>query len=86
VSAPAPPWPPGRPQAPAWAALLRCQRRPAPEWPTSAPKGCPFLASQQTLTDEGIPTARGGKWHPSTVAAVLRSIELDAEATSKASV
>lgn len=39
-----------------------------------------------TLTDEGIPTARGGKWHPSTVAAVLRSIELDSEATSKASV
>ena len=33
------------------------------------------------LNDEGIPTARGGReWHPSTVAAVLRSDLLDREA------
>jgi DNA invertase Pin-like site-specific DNA recombinase len=33
------------------------------------------------LTEEGVPTAQGGqRWHASTVAAVLRSVELDAEA------
>lgn len=31
------------------------------------------------LTAEGVPTAQGGaRWHPSTVAGVLRSLELDA--------
>lgn len=33
-----------------------------------------------TLTDEGIPTATGGRWHASTVRTVLRSLDLDAEA------
>lgn len=32
------------------------------------------------LTDDCIPTARGGKWHPSTVKAVLVSTELDSNA------
>lgn len=30
------------------------------------------------LTAEGVPTARGGKWHASTIQAVLASLELDA--------
>lgn len=29
------------------------------------------------LTDEGTPTATGGRWHPSTVRAVLASLEAD---------
>ncbi len=29
------------------------------------------------LAKDGIPTARGGKWHPSTIKAVLASVELD---------
>lgn len=32
------------------------------------------------LNAEGVPTARNGRWWPSTVAAVLAAIELDAEA------
>jgi DNA invertase Pin-like site-specific DNA recombinase len=32
------------------------------------------------LTSEGVRTARGGRWYPSTVAAVLRSLELDRHA------
>lgn len=32
------------------------------------------------LTEDGIPTARGGRWHPSTVAAVLASAALDSAA------
>jgi DNA invertase Pin-like site-specific DNA recombinase len=32
------------------------------------------------LEAEGIPTARGGRWRPSTVAGVLSSLALDAEA------
>lgn len=33
------------------------------------------------LTDDGVPTARGGKkWYASTVAAVLRSLDFDREA------
>lgn len=41
----------------------------------------PFIAS--TLNAEAVPTARGGRqWYPSTVSAVLRSLELDATAWS----
>ena len=31
------------------------------------------------LNAEGIPTARGGKWHPSTVSHVCKSVALDAQ-------
>lgn len=30
-------------------------------------------AIARALTDEGVRTARGGKWHPATVRAVVRS-------------
>ena len=33
----------------------------------------------RTLTREGVPTARGGRWWPSTVQSVLRSLALDCE-------
>lgn len=36
------------------------------------------------LTSEGVRTARGGQWHPSTVAGVLRSLELDRDAALSA--
>jgi len=39
-----------------------------------------------TLTAQGVPTARGGRWHASTVAGVLRSWELDHAATQAAGV
>jgi DNA invertase Pin-like site-specific DNA recombinase len=42
--------------------------------------GLTLQAIANTLTAEMIPTARGGRWYPSTVAAVLRSLDLDAEA------
>lgn len=35
------------------------------------------------LTAEGVPTARGGRWHASTVRAVLGSLGLDAAAAAK---
>jgi DNA invertase Pin-like site-specific DNA recombinase len=34
------------------------------------------------LTADGVPTARGGRWYPSTVAGVLRSLKLDSEAAA----
>ena len=34
------------------------------------------------LNDRAVPTARGGRWHPSTVAHVARSVALDAELAS----
>ena len=34
----------------------------------------------QRLNAENVPTARGGKWHASTISAVLKSVELDQEA------
>lgn len=38
-------------------------------------------AIAKTLNEERVPTARGGKqWYPSTVSAVLRSVDLDDEA------
>jgi DNA invertase Pin-like site-specific DNA recombinase len=43
----------------------------------AAGKSLPTIAAG--LNAEGVPTAKGGTWHPSTVAHVLRSIALDAE-------
>ncbi len=31
------------------------------------------------LNDEGVPTAKGGRWHASTVAHVVRSVRIDQE-------
>lgn len=42
--------------------------------------GLSLPAVARLLTEEGVPTARGGRWYPSTVAAVLRSIDLDPSA------
>lgn len=42
--------------------------------------GRTLAAIAQGLTDDGVPTARGGKWYPSTVKAVLTSAQLDAAA------
>lgn len=42
--------------------------------------GRSFQVIAQKLTAEGIPTARGGEWHKSTVRAVLSSTNLDAQA------
>ena len=36
------------------------------------------------LTAEGVPTARGGKWHPVTVRNVLLSVVADVEARARA--
>jgi hypothetical protein len=38
-----------------------------------------MAAVAKALTAEGIPTARGGRWAPGTVLAVLRSVALDQE-------
>lgn len=35
------------------------------------------------LNTEGIPTARGGRWHPSTVQHVLRSVALDVDLATR---
>jgi DNA invertase Pin-like site-specific DNA recombinase len=44
-------------------------------------QGRSLRAIADTLTDEGVPTAQGGaRWHASTVASVLRSLDLDAQA------
>jgi len=42
-------------------------------------KGLSLRAIADGLTAEGIPTARGGAWHASTVRAVLGSLALDAD-------
>jgi DNA invertase Pin-like site-specific DNA recombinase len=39
----------------------------------------------RTLNAESVPTARGGRWYPSTISAVLRSVRLDDLATDLAS-
>jgi DNA invertase Pin-like site-specific DNA recombinase len=36
-------------------------------------------AIARTLDEEGVPTARGGQWHASTISHVLRSIQVDQE-------
>ena len=38
----------------------------------------------RSLNAEAVPTARGGRWHASTVRAVLASLDLDAEAEAAA--
>ena len=43
------------------------------------PGGLTMAAVAEALTAEGIPTARGGRWAPGTVHAVLRSVSLDGE-------
>jgi len=46
-------------------------------------KGMTLQGIADTLNKENVPTARGGAtWYPSTVAAALRSAELDAEAVA----
>ena len=43
-------------------------------------KGLALGAIADKLNEEGVPTAReGGRWHPSTVAHVVRSVALDNE-------
>jgi DNA invertase Pin-like site-specific DNA recombinase len=50
---------------------------------TERAEGASLSAIARTLTAEGVPTARGGaKWYPSTVRAVVQSLDLDAEATA----
>lgn len=44
--------------------------------------GLTLQAVADQLTSEGVTTARGGTWHPSTVAGVLRSLDRDAEAAA----
>jgi DNA invertase Pin-like site-specific DNA recombinase len=41
--------------------------------------GLSMAAVAKALTAEGVPTARGGRWAPGTVLAVLRSVALDRE-------
>lgn len=43
-------------------------------------RSLPTIANM--LNTEQVPTARGGRWHPATVAKVLRSLELDAQAVA----
>lgn len=43
-------------------------------------RGRTLAAIAEGLTRDGVPTARGGNWHPSTVRAVLVSTELDTAA------
>jgi len=47
-------------------------------------KGMTLQAIADELAHDGVPSARGGQWRPSTVRAVLVSLELDAEARSLA--
>ena len=48
---------------------------------TMRDQGATLQAIADTLTDEGVDTAQGGaRWYRSTVAGVLGSLELDAEA------
>jgi DNA invertase Pin-like site-specific DNA recombinase len=39
--------------------------------------GRSLAAISQALNDEGVPTARAGKWYPATIAHVVRSVALD---------
>jgi len=64
----------------------------APERPAALPEsvrariaaehdaGLTLQTIANDLNAEGVPTARNGRWWPSTVAALLAAIELDAEA------
>ena len=42
-------------------------------------EGMSLSGIARTLNDEQVPTARGGRWHPSTIKRVLDSLRLDAE-------
>lgn len=42
-----------------------------------------YRAIATTLDADGVPTARGGRWYPSTVAGVCRSAKLDQQALVK---
>jgi len=44
--------------------------------------GCSLRAIADALNAEAVPTAQGGRWHASTVRAVLASLHLDAEAVA----
>lgn len=46
--------------------------------------GITMAAIAEGLTADDVPTARGGKWYPSTLKAVLTSSELDSAAWSGA--
>jgi DNA invertase Pin-like site-specific DNA recombinase len=46
-------------------------------------EGLSLNAIARNLNDNGVPTAKGGRWHASTIGHVLRSIELD-DALAKA--
>jgi DNA invertase Pin-like site-specific DNA recombinase len=39
--------------------------------------GLTYAAIAEILNEEEVPTAKGGRWHPSTVRHVVRSVELD---------
>ena len=41
--------------------------------------GSSLAAIAERLNRESVPTARAGQWHPSTIAHVIRSVELDRE-------
>ena len=45
--------------------------------------GLGLSATARVLTAENVPTAKGGRWWPSTVAAVLKSLDLDAYASQR---
>jgi DNA invertase Pin-like site-specific DNA recombinase len=36
------------------------------------------------LNDEGVPTAKGGRWHPQTVSQVIKSVNLDGDLAAPA--
>jgi DNA invertase Pin-like site-specific DNA recombinase len=44
--------------------------------------GGTFSGIARQLNAEGVPTARGGRWHASTVVKVIQSLQLDAEAVA----
>jgi DNA invertase Pin-like site-specific DNA recombinase len=46
---------------------------------TRRAQGATFAAIADDLNTRSVPTARGGRWHPSTVSHVCRSVALDAE-------
>ena len=47
--------------------------------------GRTLQAIADDLNAENVPTARGGRWYPSTIAKVLNSVALDADAARLAS-
>ncbi len=66
-----------------WSELRQPEPKPKTIDPQTAGRRIEALHAQglslreiaQRLTDEGIPTRRGGQWHASTVRAVLRRIQ-----------